>query len=99
MTSEAHREGRPLDVTYVVRDGGGTASVELTVAAKLRDRGHQVTLYGPQEVRADADAAGFDLETLDWPPLGPRVAGDLVPRMIGASEAWARQLAHRTTCE
>lgn len=96
IATDAHLEGRSSDVAHVIRDGGGTASVELTVAAKLRDRGHRVTLYGPPEVRDDAGAAGFELEPLEWPwGLGPRAAEDLIPRMIGASEAWARQLAPR----
>jgi hypothetical protein len=55
-----------------------------------------VTVYGPPEVRDDTYAAGFDLQTLDWPAeLGPRTTHDLMPRMIGASVAWARQLAPR----
>jgi UDP-N-acetylglucosamine transferase subunit ALG13 len=41
---------RKHSVLFVVRDGGGTASVELTVAAKLRERGHVVRLFGPPEV-------------------------------------------------
>ena len=83
-------------MAQVIRDGGGTATVELTVAAKLRDRGHRITLYGPPEVREHADAAGFDLELLDWPPqLGPRTAEDLIPRMISASVDWAQQLTPR----
>ncbi|MGH3374667.1 MAG: glycosyltransferase, partial [Actinoallomurus sp.] len=95
-TDETRPAGRPLDVAQVIRDGGGTAPVELTVAAKLRDRGHRITLYGPPEVREHAHAAGFDLEQLDWPPeLGRRTAEDLIPRMIGAGEAWARQLVPR----
>lgn len=52
------REARPLEVAQVIRHGGGTAPVELTVAAKLRDRGHHVTVYGPPEVRGHADTAG-----------------------------------------
>lgn len=83
---------RPLAVAQVIRDGGGTAPVELVVAAKLRNRGHRVRLYGPPEVREPAAAAGFDLEVLDWPP---RLPEDLVPRMIGASVSWARQLSSR----
>lgn len=93
---ETHAAGRPLDVAQVIRDGGGTAPVELTVASKLRDRGHRVTLYGPPEVRDHADAAGFDLEPLDWPPEpAARTGEDLIPRMIGTSVAWAERLASR----
>ena len=84
--------GRPLRVAHIIRDGGGTAPVELTVAAKLRDRGHRVTLYGPPEVRAHAHDAGFGLNPLDWPPGLPE---SLIPRMTGASAAWARRLAPR----
>ena len=85
-----------LKVAVVIRDGGGTAPVELTVASKLRDRGHQVSLYGPPEVGDHASAARYDLNQLDWPAeLGARPVEDLIPRMIGASTAWARQLAPR----
>jgi MGT family glycosyltransferase len=36
------------------------------------------------------------VEPLDWPAeLGPRTGEDLIPRMIGASVAWAWQLAPR----
>ncbi|MEV4622405.1 glycosyltransferase [Asanoa sp. NPDC049573] len=85
---------RPLEVAQVIRDGGGTASAELTVAAKLRDRGHRVTLYGPPEVREQAHERGFDLEELAWPPqVAAQPTEDLIPRMIGASGAWARRLA------
>jgi MGT family glycosyltransferase len=95
-TNDAGVSGRPLAVAQVIRDGGGTAPVELTVAARLRQAGHRVRVYGPPEVTGHARAAGFELEPLEWPPqLGPRSAGDLVPRMIGASVAWARQLAPR----
>lgn len=84
-----------LEVAQVVRDGGGTAPVELTVAAKLRDRGHHVTLYGPPEVRGDAEAAGFKLNTLEWPEPEPGPGRPLVARMAGAAAAWARELAPR----
>lgn len=94
------RPGRALRVAQVIRDGGGTAPVELTVAAKLRDRGHRVELYGPPEVAGHAREAGFAPRVLDWPAeLGPRTAEDLVPRMIGASVSWARQLAPRLAGE
>lgn len=84
-----------LAVAHVIRDGGGTASVELTVAAKLRERGHRVTLYGPPEVRAAAAAMGFGLSVLDWAPSTVRRPEDLMPRMIAAAEQWARDLAPR----
>ncbi|MGK5740293.1 glycosyltransferase [Micromonospora sp. URMC 103] len=95
-TDEARVASRPLHVAQVIRDGGGTASVELTVAGKLRDRGHRVTLLGPPEVREQAHDRGFHLEQLAWPPqVATRSTEDLVPRMIDASDAWARQLAPR----
>ena len=90
MLAMVNTTANPLVIAQVIRDGGGTAPVELTVAAKLRDRGHDVRLYGPPEVREHADTAGFELETLDWPA---DAEGDMIPRMIGASAAWARTLA------
>jgi MGT family glycosyltransferase len=91
---DAHPASRPLDVAFVIRDGGGTAPVELIVAARLRDRGHRITLYGPPEVHDHAHAAGFDLQVLEWPPR-PYDTEDLIPRMADAAEAWAVLLAPR----
>lgn len=91
--SISSNESRSLKVAQVIRDGGGTAPVALAVAAKLRDRGHRVTLYGPPEVHEHAQAAGFKLAVLDWPPQSPAVT--LIPRMAGAGLDWARQLSPR----
>ena len=93
LTRDHATAPRQLSVVQVVRDGGGTAAVELAVAAKLAARGHRVRLYGPPEVAAPARAAGFDLVPLDWPAgLGSGIGEDLVRHMVGASAAWARRL-------
>ncbi|NBH07727.1 glycosyltransferase [Amycolatopsis sp. SID8362] len=83
----------PLRIAHVIRDGGGTGPVELTVATKLRDRGHRVTVFGPPEVHDHATAAGFDLRILPWSPGTVRAPEDLMPRMIAAAVPWARSLA------
>ncbi|WP_165553937.1 glycosyltransferase [Kribbella capetownensis] len=92
-TGRTQAAGRLLSVVQVLRDGGGTAPVELIVASKLRERGHQVRLFGPPEVREYAEAAGFDLAVLEWPGRpDARVCERMIPRMIEASVAWGRQL-------
>jgi hypothetical protein len=74
-----------LEVVQVIRDGGGTAPVELVITNKLRARGHRVRLYGPPEVGRHVHAAGLDFEPLPWPPhLGSSSGDDLVPRMLAA---------------
>jgi MGT family glycosyltransferase len=84
---------RALSVVQVIRDGGGTAPVELIIASKLRERRHRVTLCGPPEVREHANAVGFDLVELEWPAQSDsRVREGMIPRMIGAGATWARQL-------
>ena len=77
-------------ILYVIRDGGGTAPVELTVARKLRARGHRVKVYGPPEVAAHTTASLFDLHQLDWPAEAS--SPDLMARLAAAAPAWAREL-------
>lgn len=94
MPASSHR-ARPASVlktAIVIRDGGGTARVELTVAGKLRERGHEVTVFGPPEVRDETENLGFDLEQLDWAASTNRAPEDLMPRMIAAAVPWARHL-------
>lgn len=90
--SDANPGIQPLRIVHVIRDGGGTAAVELTVATKLRNRGHHVTVFGPPEVRDDTTRAGFELELLEWSPQRRREPEDLTPRMIAAAVPWAQQL-------
>jgi MGT family glycosyltransferase len=81
---------RKHSVLFVVRDGGGTASVELTVAAKLRERGHVVRLFGPPEVADRCSARGFELQQLGWPPGTDTTT--LMSQMVSAGPAWAEQI-------
>jgi MGT family glycosyltransferase len=76
----------------VVRDGGGTVQAELSVAAKLRARGHRVRLLGLPEVGAAARRADFPFDPLD-PPPGDWAAGRLAVRMLKAAVPWARRLS------
>lgn len=77
-------------IIFVTRDGGGTAPVELTVAAKLREHGHDVRAYGPPEVQQHAERRGFDLQVLHWPAglSGP----DLMARIVAAAPSWSEQV-------
>lgn len=75
-----------LSILFVIRDGGGTASVELAVAEKLRDRGHHIALSGPPETAKRAEARGFEQTTLPWP--NDREPFDLMSQMVVAGQAW-----------
>ena len=84
-----------FSILYVIRDGGGTAPVELTVARKLRARGHRVRVFGPPEVAADTAASLFELHQLAWPPEPTPTDGpptDSMARLVAAAPAWAREL-------
>jgi MGT family glycosyltransferase len=60
------------------------------VAAKLRERGHPVRLFGPPEVADRCSARGFELHRLDWPPGTDTTT--LMSQMIAAGPAWAEQI-------
>lgn len=81
---------KSLAILFVIRDGGGTASVELTVAEKLRARGHRIALYGPPETAKRAAARGFEQTGLPWP--NDREPSDLMSQMIVAAQAWPDQI-------
>ena len=80
-----------LNLIVVVREGGGTARAELAVAARLTERGHRVRLVGPQAVAESAVATGLPFHRLSDTPSVP--GGDLLPRLIAATEPWAREIA------
>lgn len=81
---------RKHSILFIVRDGGGTASVELTVAAKLRERGHMVRLFGPPEVVDRCAARNFEPHPLGWPPGTDTT--NLMSQMVAAGLAWAEQI-------
>jgi MGT family glycosyltransferase len=72
---------RPVEILQVVREGGGTASFELTVARKLRQRGHSVRVLGPASLAQQVVDAGFPFEALSDPSGLPRPTPELLPRL------------------
>ncbi|HEY3503046.1 MAG TPA: glycosyltransferase [Actinocatenispora sp.] len=68
------------DVLLVVRDGGGTAAVEIRVARRLVAHGHRVRIVGPPSV-ADL-ASGLDFRPVEDTDPAP-LAAYLVDRLDG----------------
>ena len=80
-----------LNLIVVVRDGGGTTSAELVAATRLAERGHRVRLVGPRGVAEPAAATGLPFHLLsDTPSVA---GGDLLPRLLAATEAWTDEIA------